>query len=166
MLFAKGARSVGWILRFVRRHPLVIAVSLLLAGEGVMMSFYFAPPSPKATADDSAQPASAERIEITAGDYKVRNHQIPGDDYVLKFSVCLTTGSEKHEELAQRYKDHEQRVREAIAIVARRANGEVLSETTLATLKRRFRVAVADAMAIKSDREFDILLPDFLMQKG
>lgn len=155
------------LLGFVRRYAFFIALLALCLGECALL--YAMIPKPK-SADPVAQTkknGTSLLAEVPIGDYRVRNHQIPGDDHVIKFSICLTLDEEAKPEIEERFQHHEHRVREAVAIVARRAGPTELAEPTLATFKRRLRVAIVGAMRYPEyGPEFEVVLPDFLMQRG
>jgi flagellar basal body-associated protein FliL len=157
---------VGSLFSFARRNVVPLAVVLLLAVEG--LTFHFMLPASVSEADTAAASVSTSdaRVEIPMGDYKVRNHQNPADDHIVKFAVCLMVPSEHEKLLKDAIKEHEQRAREAISIVARRAKPEILGEPTLATLRRRISVAIKSAIRQSDGPEFEVLLPDFLVQKG
>jgi flagellar basal body-associated protein FliL len=151
---------------FARKNIVPLAVVLLLAVEGMTMHFMMpASASETTSAVDEASPGTG-RVEIPVGDYKVRNHQNPADDHIVKFSVCLMVDAADATKIQNAIKEHEQRAREAISIVARRAKPEILGEPTLATLKRRIGVAIKTAIHQAEGPEIDVLLPDFLVQKG
>ena len=154
--------------RIIRRHSLVVVALLLVATEGMLL-FIFIPLPTKASQVEAAHIEGGilddGKAEVPLGDLSVRNHQIPGDEYLIRFSVCLITTPEQIDLLQSRYEEHHQKVREAAAIVARRASVDVLRESSLTTFKRRIRVAVTSAMQLTDEPEFDVVLPDFLMQK-
>ena len=166
-LFSIGkGQTVASMLGFLRKNIIPLAIVILLAIEG--LTFHFMLPSSTPPAEEKSQSQSNEsaRIEIPLGEYKVRNHQNPADDHIVKFSVCLMTDQGNEKALNDALKEHEQKAREAVSTVARRAKPEILGEPTLATLKRRISVAIKSAIRQTEGPEFEVLLPDFLVQKG
>jgi flagellar basal body-associated protein FliL len=151
---------------FLRKNVIPLVIVILLAIEGLTFHFMLPSDSPPADAQTQTASSESERIEIPLGDYKVRNHQNPADDHIVKFSVCLMTDLVSEKILQGALKEHEQKAREAVSTVARRAKPEILGEPTLATLKRRISVAIKSAIRQTEGPEFDVLLPDFLVQKG
>lgn len=156
------------ILGLIWRHPLLALLAASLAFDAIVLAL-LVPPTATATADDAtAMEESGEpsRAEFSLGDFQVRNFQTPGRDYLVKFGICLTVDDRGKEELHEVYRRHEQRVREAIGIAVRKADSQVLTEPTLATLKRRLRVAILAAMSTPEPRIADVLIPDFTINQG
>jgi flagellar basal body-associated protein FliL len=154
------------MLGFLRKNIIPLAIVALLAVEGLTFHFMLPSTSPTAAEQSPTAPGDSERIEIPLGEYKVRNHQNPADDHIVKFSVCLMTDLRSEKILQDALKEHQQRAREAVSTVARRAKPEILGEPTLATLKRRISVAIKSAIRQTEGPAFEVLLPDFLVQKG
>lgn len=156
---------VGRLFSLIRRHPLMVIIAILIGIEAIMLVAMV--PAPSRGVDAATAGGPVESVsEILLGDFKVRNHQMPGDDHVIKFSLCLVTAMENHPVIDAKVKERSHRIRESVAVVARRAGAEVLAEDTLATLKRRIRVAIVGVIDGPDLPEFDVLLPDFLVQKG
>ncbi|MBY0585939.1 hypothetical protein K2X85_02120 [bacterium] len=154
------------LMAFVKKNVVPLAVVILLAIEGMTFHFMMPSPHPPKEAEKASEDHHSGHVEIPLGDYKVRNHQNPADDHIVKFTVCLMADGTAASKLKDAIKEHEQRAREAISTVARRAKPEILGEPTLATLKRRIGVAIKTAIHQSDGPEFDVLLPDFLVQKG
>ena len=154
--------------RIMKRHSLVVVALALVATEGTLLFIFIPLPSKKSRLEASQVDGGIMddgKAEIPIGDLGVRNHQIPGDEYTIRFSICLITTPDRMDLLQSRFEEHEQKVREAASIVARRASVDVLRESSLTTFKRRIRVAVSSALQLTDEQEFDVVLPDFLMQK-
>ncbi|MBX9655099.1 hypothetical protein K2Y11_15910 [bacterium] len=152
----------------LKRHSLFVIAFVLIASEAALL-FVFIPIPSKASQVEAAHIEAGivndGKAEVPIGDLSVRNHQIPGDEYMIRFGICLVTTPEEMDFLQSRFDEHQQKVREAASVVARRASVDVLRESSLTTFKRRLRVAIASAMQLKEDQEFEVVLPDFLMQK-
>lgn len=153
--------------QFLKRHPVLIVGSLVIFIEGVFLAL--AVPRPATAAPQTASTTGVlpdGRSEVFLGDFRVRNHQIPGDNYVIKFTLCLAVPPDYEPELESALKNHEQRVRESVSIVARRADANVLAESSLPTLKRRMKAAIVGAIQTDRFDDIEVLLPAFLMARG
>lgn len=150
-----------------RRYAFLSTVLGLILGQAAVL-YCLIPVQGSATAAVSATgsgESSPFRIEIALGEFQVRNFQTPGSELLVKFRVCLTVEESNKERLLEAFRKHEQRVREAIGIAVRKADEETLGEPSLATLKRRLRVAILAAMQVDSAALLDVLMPDFTVTR-
>lgn len=156
------------ILGYLRRHPLLTLLAVSIVVDAIALALLL-PPASAAKADEASEThesSEPDRIEFSLGNFQVRNFQTPGADYLVKFGVCLTVDALSQEELQELFHRHEQRIREAIGIAVRKADNQVLTEPTLATLKRRLRVAILAAMSTPEPRIVDVLIPDFTVNRS